>query len=158
MKRRRFARLARPRGGPRGPHPWAHTAIVAATAAAAKSDQIRPNQTKSNHFFSRPSADPRFARAGLGAHDTILRCRMNAAFRSQPERRIYAAGVDPRRNLSCAPGLALRKFSIFNFQSRPRGQPDVLFGHSSPQLRQTRGSTLARGRVALRLPPHSMSA
>ena len=25
------------------------------------------------------------------AHDTILRCRMNAAFRSQVERRIYAA-------------------------------------------------------------------
>jgi len=29
------------------------------------------------------------------AHDTILRCRINAAFRSQVERRIYAAEGSP---------------------------------------------------------------
>src|SRR6266498_2366506 len=37
------------------------------------------------------------------AHDRILRCRINAAFRSQVERRIYAAERGARRNLSCAP-------------------------------------------------------
>jgi hypothetical protein len=36
------------------------------------------------------------------AHDRILRCRINAAFRSQVERRIYAAERGARRNLSCA--------------------------------------------------------
>ena len=30
-----------------------------------------------------------------GAHDRILRCRINAAFRSQVERRIYAAERAP---------------------------------------------------------------
>src|SRR5439155_27331650 len=37
-----------------------------------------------------------------GAHDRILRCRINAAFRSQVERRIYAAERGSRRNLFCA--------------------------------------------------------
>ncbi len=37
-----------------------------------------------------------------GANDGILRCRINAAFRSQPERRIYAAAGRARRNLSFA--------------------------------------------------------
>ena len=40
--------------------------------------------------------------AGLfRAHDKILCCRMNAAFRRRPGRRIYAAGGGRGRNLSC---------------------------------------------------------
>src|SRR5712691_4437155 len=42
------------------------------------------------------------------AHDRILRCRINAAFRSQVERRIYAAERSTRRNLSCAQVLPKR--------------------------------------------------
>ena len=38
----------------------------------------------------------------MARHDRILRCRINAAFRSQVERRIYAAERGARRNLSCA--------------------------------------------------------
>ena len=37
-----------------------------------------------------------------GAHDRNLLCRINAAFRGQLERRIYAAEPGARRNLSCA--------------------------------------------------------
>ena len=43
------------------------------------------------------------------AHDRILRCRINAAFRSQMERRIYAAERGARRNLSRAPGRFVRE-------------------------------------------------
>jgi hypothetical protein len=41
--------------------------------------------------------------ASARAHDTILRCHMNAAFRSQLGRRIDAAERGARRDLSCAP-------------------------------------------------------
>jgi cell division protein FtsW len=51
-----------------------------------------------NPFRARPAGTPR----PEGAHDKILRCRINAAFRSASERRIYAAGEGPGRNLSCA--------------------------------------------------------
>ena len=46
------------------------------------------------------------------AHDTILRCRINAAFRSQVERRIDAAQRGARRNLSCAPGESARQIAL----------------------------------------------
>jgi hypothetical protein len=39
------------------------------------------------------------------AHDTILRCRINAAFRSQVERHIYAAEGVPEE-ICPAPGAA----------------------------------------------------
>jgi hypothetical protein len=38
-----------------------------------------------------------------GAQDKTLRCRVNTAFRTQAERRIYAAGGGPGRNPLCAP-------------------------------------------------------
>jgi hypothetical protein len=44
------------------------------------------------------------------AHDKILRCRINAAFRRLPERRIYAAAGTSEENLSCT--LKARAFAF----------------------------------------------
>src|SRR5436309_14481175 len=41
---------------------------------------------------------------------TILRCRINAAFRSEADRRIYAAERGAKRNLTCAPIAKARPF------------------------------------------------
>jgi hypothetical protein len=46
------------------------------------------------------------------AHDRILRCRINAAFRNQVERRIWAAERGARRNLSCAQLLERANFKL----------------------------------------------
>ena len=45
-------------------------------------------------------------RTSCTAHDKILRCRINAAFRSQAERCIYAAGGGALEEIYCAPHLA----------------------------------------------------
>ena len=57
--------------------------------------------------------------AAKSVHDTILRCRINAAFRNQVERRIYAAeGVPeeicpaPLRRESGVVGLQIREFNM----------------------------------------------
>jgi len=44
----------------------------------------------------------RTCKGASGAHDNTPRCRMNAAFRSQPEGRIHAAGGSQGRKLSCS--------------------------------------------------------
>src|SRR5437773_3792731 len=61
-------------------------------------------------YFLKSTA--KFKASTLRAHDRILRCRINAAFRSQVERRIYAAERGAKRNLSCAPTIAGRQAVI----------------------------------------------
>ena len=55
------------------------------------------------------SSPPQNAR--LRAHDTILRCRINAAFRSQVERRIYAAERGARMKSVLRPPAGCRRHS-----------------------------------------------
>src|SRR2546425_436570 len=54
------------------------------------------------------------------AHDRILRCRINAAFRSQVERRIYAAERGARRNSSCAPPQRHGSPPIYTARRKPK--------------------------------------
>src|SRR5258706_1717955 len=68
-------------------------------------------------------------KAGTGAHDEILPCRINAAFRIRAERRIYAAaGPDVRRFRSCALALSLLLL-----------QPLVIRAAENPQTPATAG-------------------
>jgi DNA excision repair protein ERCC-2 len=74
---------------------------------------------------------PKACQRDGGADDTILRCRINAAFRSQPERRIYAAGGGPGRNLSGAGEGGVRLFCLdpsrLLRQALARGKAAVFF-------------------------------
>ena len=64
-------------------------------------------------------AHPADSCGSCGALDKFLRCRINAALQSSPERRIYAAGRLPRRNLSRP--AALVPVSIWLFTLRRFG-------------------------------------
>jgi hypothetical protein len=58
----------------------------------------------------KPRGNSHFGFRGLAILASALRCRMNAAFRTRPERRIYAAG--PQNENRCKPrGLALGPYA-----------------------------------------------
>src|SRR6266487_7043215 len=82
------------------------------------------------------------------AHDRILRCRINAAFRSQVERRIYAAERGARRNLSCARPRTLCLFLVGKLD-------DLMYmflNSDSKRPRRLMRSLLCRSALRLALP------
>jgi len=66
------------------------------------------------------------------AQDKTLRCRMNAAFRSQPDRRIYPAGGDPGRNPPRAPARIFRSVSPTGRRSADLSRPGGMSRISNP--------------------------